>query len=40
MSLDGLSLSTLVAELHTKLAGGRIDKIFQPDKGQEYPGGF
>ena len=32
MSLDGLSLSTLVAELHTKLAGGRIDKIFQPDK--------
>jgi len=32
MSLDGLSLSTLLAELNTKLVGGRIDKIFQPDK--------
>jgi len=32
MSLDGLSLSTLLAELNTKIAGGRIDKIFQPDK--------
>lgn len=32
MSLDGLSLSSLVAELNTKLRGGRIDKIFQIDK--------
>jgi predicted ribosome quality control (RQC) complex YloA/Tae2 family protein len=32
MSLDGLSLSTLLSELNTKVAGGRIDKIFQPDK--------
>lgn len=32
MSLDGLSLSTLLIELNTKLAGGRIDKIFQTDK--------
>jgi len=32
MSLDGLSLSTLLAELNTKISGGRIDKIFQPDK--------
>ena len=32
MSLDGLSLSTLLSELNDKLAGGRIDKIFQTDK--------
>ncbi|WP_378952096.1 NFACT family protein [Pelosinus sp. sgz500959] len=32
MSLDGLSLSTLLAELNSKLTGGRIDKIFQTDK--------
>jgi predicted ribosome quality control (RQC) complex YloA/Tae2 family protein len=32
MSLDGLSLSALVTELNTILTGGRIDKIFQPDK--------
>ena len=32
MSLDGLSLSPLVAELNNRLAGGRIDRIFQPDK--------
>ena len=32
MSLDGLSLSTLLAELNTIISGGRIDKIFQPDK--------
>lgn len=32
MSLDGLSLSALVTELSTNLAGGRIDKVFQPDK--------
>lgn len=32
MSLDGLSFSALVYELDTKLSGGRIEKIFQPDK--------
>ncbi|WP_312517490.1 NFACT RNA binding domain-containing protein [Anaerospora sp.] len=32
MSLDGLSLSILIQELHHQLIGGRIDKIFQPDK--------
>jgi len=32
MSLDGVSLSTLLHELNSTLAGGRIDKIFQPDK--------
>lgn len=32
MSLDGLSLNPLVLELQHKLAGGRIEKIFQPDK--------
>lgn len=32
MSLDGLSLSFLVQELHNRLIGGRIDKIFQPQK--------
>ncbi len=31
MQLDGLSLSALVAELHTALSGGRIDRIFQVD---------
>jgi len=32
MNLDGLSLSPLVAELNARLAGARIDRIFQPDK--------
>ncbi len=32
MSLDGFSMSPLVTELHTRLVGGRIDKIFQIDK--------
>lgn len=32
MSLDGLSFSALVAELSAKLVGGRVEKIFQPDK--------
>ncbi|MDR3564867.1 MAG: NFACT RNA binding domain-containing protein [Negativicutes bacterium] len=32
MNLDGLSLSPLVAELQAKLAGARVDKIFQPDR--------
>ena len=32
MSLDGFSLNPLVYELNTKLAGGRIDRIYQPNK--------
>jgi len=32
MSLDGFSMSPLVDELNQKLAGGRIDKVFQPNK--------
>jgi predicted ribosome quality control (RQC) complex YloA/Tae2 family protein len=32
MSLDGFSLSPLILELNAKLAGGRIEKIFQTDK--------
>jgi predicted ribosome quality control (RQC) complex YloA/Tae2 family protein len=31
MNIDGLSLAPLVAELNAALAGGRIDKVFQPD---------
>ncbi|NLP42241.1 MAG: fibronectin/fibrinogen-binding protein [Veillonellaceae bacterium] len=32
MGIDGISLSALVIELHKKLSGGRIDKIYQVDK--------
>ncbi|MBP2652916.1 MAG: Fibronectin-binding domain protein [Firmicutes bacterium] len=32
MNLDGLSLAPLVNELDSTLTGGRVDKIFQPDK--------
>lgn len=32
MSLDGFSMRALTRELNTKLAGGRIDKITQPNK--------
>nr|WP_092068063.1 NFACT RNA binding domain-containing protein [Dendrosporobacter quercicolus]NSL46920.1 fibronectin/fibrinogen-binding protein [Dendrosporobacter quercicolus DSM 1736]SDL69407.1 Predicted component of the ribosome quality control (RQC) complex, YloA/Tae2 family, contains fibronectin-binding (FbpA) and DUF814 domains [Dendrosporobacter quercicolus] len=32
MSLDGFSMSPLALELNRQLAGGRIDKIFQPNK--------
>ncbi|MBP2644723.1 MAG: Fibronectin-binding domain protein [Firmicutes bacterium] len=32
MNIDGLSLSPLVTELDNALSGGRVDKIFQPDK--------
>lgn len=31
MNIDGLSLAPLVNELNGVLAGGRIDKVFQPD---------
>ena len=33
MSLDGFSMHRLVAELNNALAGGRIDKITQPNRG-------
>lgn len=32
MSLDGLSMHPLVVELNQQLSGGRIDKVFQPNK--------
>lgn len=32
MSLDGFSLSLLITELNQTLTGGRIDRIYQPDK--------
>lgn len=32
MNVDGLSLAPLVSELNGLLIGGRIDKVFQPDK--------
>lgn len=32
MNIEGISLSPLVKELDKKLRGGRIDKIYQPDK--------
>lgn len=31
MALDGIFLSGLVSELNTKLLGGRIYKIYQPE---------
>ena len=36
MSLDGFSLNPLVNELNEQLAGGRIDKICQPNKQDIY----
>ena len=32
MSLDGFSMHALARELNATLAGGRIDKITQPNK--------
>ena len=32
MSLDGFSMYPLVTELNKQLAGGRIDRISQPNK--------
>lgn len=32
MALDGIVLHSVVYELHTSLVGGRVDKIFQPDR--------
>lgn len=36
MSLDGFSLNPLINELNDKLAGGRIDKVCQPNKQDIY----
>ncbi len=36
MSLDGFSLHPLIAELNDKIAGGRIDRICQPNKQDIY----
>lgn len=32
MGLDGFSMHPLAAELRAKLAGGRVDRVFQPNK--------
>lgn len=36
MALDGLVVAALSAELQEKLAGGRIDKIYQPDRDEIF----
>lgn len=36
VSLDGFSLNPLINELNDKLAGGRIDKVCQPNKQDIY----
>jgi predicted ribosome quality control (RQC) complex YloA/Tae2 family protein len=34
MSLDGIFLNSIKYDLHKKLIGGRVDKIYQPDKNE------
>ena len=34
MALDGCVLHALAAELHAALAGGKIDKVYQPGRGE------
>ena len=34
MALDGVAISALVKELNEKLAGGKIDKIHQPERDE------
>lgn len=34
MSLDGIFLSSIKFDLYNKLTGGRVDKIYQPDKNE------
>ncbi len=34
MSLDGIFLSSIKFDLYNKLIGGRVDKIYQPDKNE------
>ena len=36
MPLDGISTKLLATELHERLSGGRIDKIYQPDRYDLY----
>ncbi len=31
MALDGLVIHSIVDELHKKLLGGKIDKVYQPE---------
>ncbi|MFA9423549.1 MAG: NFACT family protein [Sedimentibacter sp.] len=34
MSLDGIFLNSICSDLNKKLIGGRVDKIYQPDKNE------
>jgi len=34
MAFDGITVSAVVRELNEKLAGGRIDKVYQPEKDE------
>ena len=34
MSLDGIFLNSIKYDLYNKLTGGRVDKIYQPDKNE------
>ena len=34
MALDGLVIHSIVDELSTKLVGGKIDKIYQPENDE------
>jgi len=34
MSLDGIFLNSIKHDLYNKLIGGRVDKIYQPDKNE------
>ncbi len=36
MALDGLAIAALSAELKEKLTGGRVDKIYQPDRDEIF----
>ena len=36
MPLDGIVLRSLCTELNNLLSGGRIEKIFQPEKDKCY----
>ena len=34
MALDGIAVSNIIYELNKSLIGGRIDKIYQPQKDE------
>ena len=36
MALDGLVIHSIVNELSSKLIGGKIDKIYQPEDNRKY----